>query len=368
MDKFTFKTVSEFCGELVNDGSNGLEPRFSCNINITQAKEAYNVIKDLCSVMRSIAYYSVGSIEIGQDAPSQPVYIFNNSNVTEEGFIYFGTSRKTRHTVFNISYFDMETKEIDYETITADTATLNKYGTTVKNVKGIGTTSRGQAQRLGKWFLFDEQNSGETCTFSTTPSAGLLVKPNDIIGISDRVKAGVRRGGRLDLDSTPTTTQVVLDDSANTDIPSLGANPTLSVILPDGHLSTRTISNISGRTITVSSAFTNAANQQVAPNVNTVYIIETPSFVTQQYRVNSVVENDDLTYSITATLHDANKYAFIEDGELLPNRSISTLTEIKQPPNEISFQEELVAVNNKAVSKLFINWEYQYLVFVMDSN
>ena len=152
-----------------------------------------------------------------------------------------------------------------------------------------------------------------------------MVKPNDIIGISDRVKAGVRRGGRLDLNSTPTTTQVVIDDSANTDIPSLGANPPLSVILPDGHLSTRTISNISGRTITVSSAFTNAANQQVAPNVNTVYIIETPSLVTQQYRVNSVIENDDLTYSITATLHDANKYAFIEDGELLPNRSISTL-------------------------------------------
>lgn len=357
IDKFTFKTVSEHCGELVSDGNGGLEPRFSTNINITTQKEAYSVIKDLCSIMRAVSYFAGDTIELANDQQSEPVYIFTDANVTEEGFVYFGTSRKTRHTVFNISYFDMETKEIDYETVSADAATIAKYGTSVKTVKGIGTTSRGQAQRLGKWFLFNEQNAGETVSFSTTADAGLLIKPNDIIAISDSVKAGKRRGGRLALDSTPTTTQIVLDDSANTDIPILGANPTISVILPDGHLSTKTISNINGKTITVDSAFTNAAGQQVAPNVNTVYILETPTFVTQQYRVNSVIENSNMTYSITATLHNSNKYAFIEDGELLPNRSISTLTELKQPPAEIEFQEKLVAVNNKAVSKLFVNWE-----------
>ena len=44
---------------------------------------------------------------------------------------------------------------------------------------------------------------------------------------------------------------MVLDDSANTDIPSISDSPTVSVILPDGSLEQKTISNISGTTIII---------------------------------------------------------------------------------------------------------------------
>ena len=353
LDKFSFKTVSEYCGASVDagNGDGSTEPRFSCNINITQQREAYTLINSLCSVMRVMPFYSAGGIAISQDAPKSASYIFTNANVVEGQFVYTGSSLKTRHTVINVSYFDMVTQEVDVETVEADTATQTKYGVVVKNIKAFATTSRNQARRLGRWFLYNEQNSGETCTFSTTVAAGALVRCGDVIEISDSLKAGVRRGGLLK--SVTNTTTVVLDDSANTDIPSLGASPTISVILPDGSLEQKTISNISGTTITVSSAFSTAPNQH-AP-----FILETSSLETTTWRVVSVKENEDKTFAITALSHDSGKYAFVEDGTALPTRNITTLTEVKNPPEGLSASEKIVVINGTAVPKIILDWQPQ---------
>jgi len=353
LDKFTFKTVSEYCGESVDagNGDGSTEPRFSCNVNITQQQEAYGLINALCSVMRVMPFYSAGGIAISQDAPKSASYIFTNANVVEGEFVYTGSSLKTRHTVINVSYFDMTTQEVDIETVEADASTQAKYGVVVKNIKAFATTSRNQARRLGRWFLYNEQNSGETCSFSTTAAAGVLVRCGDIIEISDRLKAGVRRGGLLS--SVTSTTVVVLDDSSNTDIPSLGDSPTISIILPDGSLEEKTISAISGTTITVSSAFS------TAPNEHAPYILETTNLQTTTWRVISVKENDDKTFSITALSHDSGKYAFVEDGSALPSRTVNTLTRVLNPPEGLRVDEKIVTINNKAVSKLILDWQTQ---------
>ena len=353
LDKFTFKTVSEFCGASVHagNGDGSTEPIFSFNVNITQQQEAYTLINSLCSVMRVMPFYSAGGIAISQDAPKDPSYIFTNANVTDEGFLYAGSSLKSRHTVINVSYFDMTTQEIDVETVEADSATQTKYGVVVKNIKAFATTSRNQARRLGRWFLYNEQNSGETCSFTTTSAAGVLVRCGDVIEISDRLKAGVRRGGLLK--SVTSTTVVVLDDSNNTDIPDLGDSPTISIILPDGSLEEKTISGISGTTITVSSAFS------AAPNQHAPYILETSNLESSTWRVVSVKENENKTFSITALSHNSAKYAFVEDGTTMPTRTINTLTTILNKPEGLIVSEKIVEINNKAVSKLILDWQTQ---------
>jgi predicted phage tail protein len=353
LDKFSFKTVSEYCGESVDagNGDGSTEPRFSCNINITQQQEAYTLINSLCSVMRVMPFYSAGGIAISQDSPKSPSYLFTNANVTEAGFLYAGSSLKTRHTVINVSYFDMTTQEVDVETVEADSATQTKYGVVVKNIKAFATTSRNQARRLGRWFLYNEQNSGETCSFTTTAAAGVLVRCGDVIEISDRLKAGVRRGGLLK--SVTSTTVVVLDDSTNTDIPAITDNPTISIILPDGSLEEKTISSISGATITVSSAFS------AAPNQHAPYILETSNLQSSTWRVVSVKENEDKTFAITALSHDSGKYAFVEDGTTMPTRTINTLTTILNKPEGLIVSEKIVEINNKAVSKLILDWQTQ---------
>ena len=354
LDKFSFKTVSEYCGEMVDDGSgNGTtEPRFSVNVSITQQQSAFNLINALCGSMRAIAFYSAGSIAISQDAESQATkYIFNNSNVLEDGFVYNGSSLKTRHTIIHVQYFDMTTQELDIETVEADSSTQTKYGVRTKTIKAFACTSRGQAARLGRWFLFNEQNSGETCAFTTTAAAGVLVRCGDIIEIADSLKSGVRRGGLLS--SVTSTTVVVLDDEDSTDIPSLSLSPTISIVMPDGSLETKNISGISGKTITVSSAFS------TSPNTNAPYVLENSTLETSTWRVVSVSENDDSTYSITALEHNEGKYAFVEDGSALPTRNISSLTQVLDPPVGLQATEQIVLINNKAVSKILLDWQTQ---------
>ena len=77
LNQYSFYSVSEYCNELVNDGQNGQEPRFQTNINITTAKEAFNVINELCSVFRGIAYFGAGTIEVANDQPATSKYLFN---------------------------------------------------------------------------------------------------------------------------------------------------------------------------------------------------------------------------------------------------------------------------------------------------
>ena len=347
IDVFSFYSASVYASTLVDDGFGGTEPRFSCNVVIQNQKQAYNLINELCSCMRVMPFYSAGTISLGQDRPTDPSYLFNLSNVTEAGFTYTNSSLRTKHTVINVAYFDMETRTIEYETV-EDTALQTKYGVVVKNLKAIAVTSRGQAARLGKWFLYTQNNEGEVVNFTTTLEAGVLVRPSQVIQIADPLRAGVRRGGRIK--TGVSTTQIVVDDANNTDLVATNS-ATLSVILRDGTLETRSISSISGTTITVSSAFSSV------PQTNSVWVIENTSVQLQTFRVIGITEVDGLAYQVTAVAFNSSKYNFVEDGTPLTTRSITTLTAIKPPPSNLQGSEQIVVLNNRAVSKLFIQWE-----------
>ena len=261
LDLFSFVTASKFANTLVDDGFGGQEARFSCNVNIQSSSEAFDLINELAGVMRCMPIWSAGSILLAQDSPKDASYLFNLANVTEEGFSYSGSSLKTRNTVISVSYFNMDSREIDYE-VYEDADAIAKFGVIIKQVKGFACTSRGQARRLAKAILFTEQNESEVVAFSTSIDSGVVVRPGAVIEIADPVRSGVRRGGRV---SSATTTQITVDDSAATDLASTN-NAKLSVILPDGTVEQRDISSIAGKVITVSSAFSQT------PNANTVWL------------------------------------------------------------------------------------------------
>ena len=328
-------------------GTGNTEARFSTNVVLNTQRDAYSLINDLSSVMRVMPFYSAGVINISQDRPTDPSYIYNLSNVTAEGFSYSNASKSTKATVVNVSYFDNETQSIDYETV-EDTALQAKYGVVVRNLKGFATTSRGQAARLGKWFLYTQSNEAEICSFKTSIESGTIVRVGTIISVQDPMRAGVRKGGRIK--TGVSTTQIIVDDTNNTDLNFTGSE-TLSVILSDGTLETKSISTISGATITVSSAFSSV------PLTNSVWVMENNSLSLQTFRVFSVKEVNQLEYEIQAVAHNPSKYANVEDGSTLVTRKITTLTDLKPPPSNLQGSEQIVVLNNRAVSKLFIQWQ-----------
>ena len=347
LDLFSFVTASKFANTLVDDGQGGQEARFSCNVNIQGSAEAFDLINDLAGVMRCMPIWSAGSISLKQDSPATASYLFNLSNITSDGFTYSGSSLKQRHSVVSVSYFNMDTQDIDFEVV-EDANLISKIGTSIKQVKAFACTSRGQAARLGRAILFGEANETEVCSFTTSIDSGIVVRPSAIIEIADPLRSGLRRGGKIS--SVTSTTVITVDDSTNTDLPSTN-NAKLSVVLPDGTVETKDITNVTGATITVASAFSQA------PNVNANWLISDDTVQSQLFRVISVEEVDGINYSITALSYVNEKYAFIEDGSTLPTRTVSILNELKDPPTALQAEEKIVEINNAAVSKLIISWQ-----------
>ena len=363
LDLFSFVAASKYANEEVDDGTGAgtKEARFSCNVNIQSPKEAFAAINELSGVMRCMPIWSAGTINISQDRPTTASYLFSLANVGETGFNYQGSSLKQRHSVISVSYFNMDSREVDFE-VYEDTAAIAKLGTIVKQVKAFACTSRNQAKRLARAILFAEQNESETVTFTTSIDSGMLVRPGAVIEINDPVRSGARRGGRV---VSATTTTVNIDAEAQTTLPSLNDSPTISVILPDGTVEVGTISNISGAVITVNSVKRTDSDQNVitqstfsaAPNTNSPYLISSTSLATQLFRVIQVTEEDGINYAITALTYVEGKYAFIEDGTPLPERKISLLNEPLGPPSNLTSEEKTIVINGVARSKLIISWK-----------
>ena len=345
LDLFSFVAASRYANELVSDGFGGQEARFSCNVNLQGSMEAYTLINELAGVMRCFPIWSEGSVTITQDKPTDPSYLFSLANVGEGGFSYSGSSLKQRHTVISVSYFNMDSREIDYEVV-EDTAAQAKLGIVKKDVKAFACTSRGQAQRLGKAILFSEQNESEVISFTTSIDAGAIVRPGSVISVNDPVRGGERRSGRI---SAATTTQITVDNTQDIDT-FTGSNKKCSVILPDGTVETKNVTGIIGSVITLDSALS------TAPNVNAIWLLQSSTLEAQTFRVITVEEQDGINYAITALTYIDGKYANIESGISLPARNISLLNEPKDPPSNLQASERIVVINNLAVTKLILSW------------
>ena len=325
LDKWAFFAASKYANTLVDDGFGGQEARFSCNTSIQTAEEAYKLVNDLLSVMRCQAFWSIGSLTIAQDAPSDPVYLFNQANVTPEGFSYSGSSLKIRPNVAVVSYLDLNLRDTAFEVV-EDADAIAKYGVVKSEISAFACTSRGQANRIGRWLLFSERYEKEVCTFASSLDAGQQVRPGQIILISDPVRAGSRRAGRI---NAATTTAITVDDSADTDL-SIEGGSLLSVILPDGTVEQREVSTVVGSVITLQSALS------AAPNANSIWILESPSLQSSTWRVIGINESDGINYGITTIAHNESKYGYIEDGTPLEFRDTTNLNEIPGQPSELT--------------------------------
>ena len=362
LDKWAFYAASVYSNELVSDGYGSTEPRFSCNINIQTAEDAYKLINDMCSVFRVMPYWSTGSLTVSQDRPADSSYLFTLANISEEGFNYQGSSQKTRATVAVAKYFDLDLRDEAYEVV-EDQAAIVRYGVITKEITAFACTSRGQARRLGEWLLYSEGYETEVVNFTASIDAGVLVRPGQIIEISDPVRAGMRRGGRI---VSATTTTVTVDDTTQTDL-SAGASPTLSVVLPDGTVETRAVSLRNGAVLTVSPAFS------AAPNANSVWIYQTSDVQTSTWRVLTVQEQEGAQYAITALAHNASKYAYIERDVPLQQRDVTNLNEAPDAPGNLRGSELLYESNDRVLSKLLVSWRpvvtiNQYLIRYRQQN
>jgi len=367
LDLFSFVAASKYANELVSDGFNGQEARFSCNVNLQGSMEAYTLINELAGVMRCFPIWSEGSVTISQDRPTDPSYLFSLANVGEGGFSYSGSSLKQRHSIISVSYFNMDSREIDYEVVGDDVDGPNalqedidrqaKLGIVKKDIRAFACTSRGQARRLGKAVLLSEEQETEVVSFTTSIDAGAIVRPGSVISVNDPVRAGKRRSGRIKAVSIDKK-EITVDNT--TDLNTFtGTNKKCSVILPDGTVETKNVNGIIGSVITLDSALS------ATPNINALWLLQSSTLEAHTFRVISVEEQDGINYAITALSYNYNyatgvspKYAAIDSmqGITLPARNVSLLNEPKDPPANLQASEKIVVINALAVPKIIVSW------------
>jgi hypothetical protein len=344
LDKWAFFQASKYCSELVSTGLNDpiSEPRFSCNVNIQTQEEAYKLISDMCSIFRAMPYWAAGSLSMMQDRPSDPVALFSLANVSEDGFSYETSSLKTRSTVVVVGWLNLELGDIDREVV-EDPEGIARYGVVTKEVTAFATTSRSQAHRVGEWILYSERYETEVCSFTTSLENGIIVRPGAVINIADPVKAGARRAGRI---SAATASTVTVDNA--TDLPSTG---TLSVVLDDGIVESRTITDLTAGVYTVTPPFS------MAPQNGGAWMVETDDIQPTQWKVLGLQEQDGINYSVTAVSYNSSKYDYVERGAPLEARDITNLNEPPATPQDLTGTEILYPLNGRVTTKLALTWK-----------
>ena len=341
VDKWALYRVARYCDELVPNGLGSYEPRFTCNLYLQTREQAYKVVQDMASIFRGMAYWSGGAITVTQDAPQDAVYQFTAANVIDGDFSYQGSSAKARHTVALVSWIDPDDfyrQKVEY---VEDVDGIARYGVVQADVLAMGCTSRGQANRVGKWLLYSEQSESEIITFRTGLE-GAVVRPGDVIKVADSSRGGLRLGGRI---SAATTVTVTLDQD-----PPAGSWR-ISVITPAGFVEERQVGSFSGRTLGVTSAFS------AAPQPGAIWVLASSQVEAQLFRVVQVAESEPGIHEVTALAHNPSKYAAIEQGLALQPRDITVLSTTPATPTGLKVSESLYRVKDQAFVLIQVAWE-----------
>ena len=334
VDKWSLYRLAQYCDEMVDDGKGGKEPRFTVNAYLQKADDAYRVLQNLSSVFRALSFWDGQSIVVDADTPKEPVYVFSNANVIGGEFSYTGTRARDRHTIVKCAYDDPDNNfETDYIYV-QDEHAIAKYGINQLELNLFGCTSKGQAQRAGIWALKSEQLETETVSFSTGLD-GFIPKVGEIIHVQDNNRAGRMQAGRI---VATDGRQITLDRMAGKvgDTLMVGDNSAKIVQIDDTVITLDTAIGSSGQVFAISSS-------DVAPRA---------------YRVMTISQNDDASFSFTALQYEIGKFTATNNIAAIPKKEVSVIkVHVLAPPNSVSMTERTRTHQGQAITTLVIGWE-----------
>jgi len=359
IDPWYLYTVSQYCDELVPNGSGGYEPRFTCNLFLQNPGGVYEVLNALASCFRGLIYYSEGQLYLTQDRSQLPVQQFSEANViqdvAENGevsspcFTYTGTARAARKSVVLANWDDPNQVYSSVTEYLQDDQLLERFGYNPIDLRLIGVTSRGQALRAAKHTLFSNRYETERVSFRIG-AEGLAAGVGEVIQIADPLKQGQRLGGRI---TAINGNVVTLDAVLNLD-PNIAY--TLTFVIPDGETTTNPdgstttrpklqVTNLvsfagSGSQITeqnlvsqdvdplmtqsldfimarvVSADDTNTqieVSSVIDSQVGSLWVLEWSAMQAALYKIISVAEVEPLVYQVEAVQYNDSKFEYVDN-------------------------------------------------------
>ncbi|HCM9210690.1 TPA: host specificity protein J [Enterobacter roggenkampii] len=344
IDKWTLYQVAQYCDQQVPDGKggSGTEPRYTCNVYIQDRNDAYTVLRDFAAIFRGMTYWGGDQIVALADMPRDVDYSYTRANVIDGRFTYSSSTTKTRYTTALVSWSDPDNAYADAMEPVFEQALVARYGFNQLEMTAIGCTRQSEANRKGRWGILTN-NKDRVVSFDVGLD-GNIPQPGYIIAVADELLSGKVMGGRI---SAVNGRVIRLDRVADA-----AAGDRLILNLPSGASQSRTIQTVNGESVTVTTAYSET------PQAEAVWVVESDELYAQQYRVVSVSDNDNGTFSITAAWHDPDKYARIDTGAIIDQRPISVIPPGNQsPPANIVISSFSVVQQNISVETMRVSWD-----------
>ncbi|EHB5918549.1 phage tail protein [Escherichia coli] len=344
IDKWTLYQVAQYCDQMVPDGKggNGTEPRYTCNVYIQDRNDAYTVLRDFAAIFRGMTYWGGDQIVALADMPRDVDYSYTRANVVGGRFTYSSSTTKSRYTTALVSWSDPGNAYADAMEPVFEQAVVARYGFNQLEMTAIGCTRQSEANRKGRWGILTN-NKDRVVSFDVGLD-GNIPQPGYIIAVADELLSGKVMGGRI---SAVNGRVIKLDRVADAT-----AGDRLILNLPSGASQSRTIQAVNGESVTVTTAYSET------PQAEAVWVVESDELYAQQYRVVSVSDNDDGTFSIIGAWHDPDKYARIDTGAIIDQRPVSVIPPGNQsPPDNIVISSFSVVQQNISVETMRVSWD-----------
>lgn len=344
IDKWTLYQVSQYCDQPVPDGKggSGTEPRYTCNVYVQERNDAYTVLRDFAAIFRGMTYWGGDQIVALADMPRDVDYAYTRANVIDGRFTYSSSTTKTRYTTALVSWSDPGNAYADAMEPVFEQPLVARYGFNQLEMTAIGCTRQSEANRKGRWGILTN-NKDRVVSFDVGLD-GNIPQPGYIIAVSDELLSGKVMGGRI---SAVNGRVIKLDRVADA-----AAGDRLILNLPSGASQSRTIQAVNGESVTVTTAYSET------PHAEAVWVVESDELYAQQYRVVSVSDNNDGTFSITGAWHDPDKYARIDTGAIIDQRPVSVIPPGNQsPPANIVISSFSVVQQNISVETMRVSWD-----------
>ena len=344
IDKWMLYQVAQYCDQPVPDGKggSGTEPRYICNVYIQDRNDAYTVLRDFAAIFRGMTYWGGDQIVALADMPRDVDYSYTRANVIDGRFTYASSTTKTRYTTALVSWSDPANAYADAMEPVFEQALVARYGFNQLEMTAIGCTRQSEANRKGRWGILTN-NKDRIVSFDVGLD-GNIPQPGYIIAVADEMLSGKVTGGRI---SAVNGRVITLDR-----VPYAKAGHRLILNLPSGASQARTIQAVNGKAVTVSTAYSET------PQAESVWVAESDELYAQQYRVISISDNNDGTFTVTGAAHDPDKYARIDTGAIIDQRPVSVIPPGNQsPPANIVISSFSVVQQNISVETMRVSWD-----------
>lgn len=362
LDKYDVYEAAQWCDEKVPNGRGGLQPRYTFNAYLNEARSGLELARYIAGVFNSTIFDDLnGSAYLRVDKDDDACNIFVDENVYD-GFEYSYTDITSRYNDITVTFLNPELNWEEDRRRIKDEELIAKNGRVTMDFIAVGCIDAHEAMRRAQYKMITANT--ETCIVRfRTNRLGQFVSPFSVILISDP-DMGYGISGRIkSIDNIERTkiglrTPVYLEAGVSYDI---------QFVLADGSLHrTNLTDTLKGYNTELT--ITAPLPDGLVPE-KTVFTIEHPTLIglPRPFRVTKVEEESGSPDSFTIEAININRNKWY-DADNLTDIGVINYSVLPSPlnppgPSSVNFSERFVPGRQEfqlIVSPVFDRDAYKY--------